>query len=144
MTNRRRGPIKTERRGAVPVDPETKCKSGKHFRTPENTGTASTGRHFCRRCKYEAEKEREQKSPKARPAAAKAKDVILTPFEIEAALRTVPCMSCGAVPTRRGVGEDGQPRWLAAPKTAHRPGCSVGARREIVQRNRSKSKGEAA
>lgn len=130
-------------RGVVDVDPSDTCRSGKHFRTPKNTGTASTGRHFCNACKLDRERDRKARNPKL--PKVKAKDVVLTPFEIERALASIPCMCCGAVPTRRGVGEDGGPRWLPTPVTDHAAGCTVGAQREIVQRNRSKSrKGVAA
>lgn len=125
----------------VAREPVETCRSGDHPRTPENTGTASTGRKFCRRCKYEREHDRKRKFPK--PTRVKPGDVVLSKFEIERILSAMPCLVCAAVPSRRGVGEDGQPRWLDAPVTSHRDGCQVGAQREIVQRNR-KIKGVAA
>lgn len=130
------------RRGPVPVDPTTRCRSGEHLRTPENTGTAKTGRRYCKPCAKAKDAERRARGPS--PMKSKPADVVLTPFEVEGLLALVPCMDCGAVPTRRGVGEDGKPRWLDAPVTSHGTGCAVGAQREIVQRNRSKSKGVAA
>lgn len=124
------------------MNPSDTCRSGKHFRTPKNTGTASTGRHFCKACRLDRERDRKARNPKL--PKVKPSEVILSRFEIERILASLGCMVCGAVPTRRGVGEDGQPRWLAAPVTDHATGCTVGAQREIVQRNRRKSKGEAA
>lgn len=129
-------------RGTVDVNPSDTCRSGNHFRTPKNTGTASTGRHFCKACKREREQERKARTPDT--PKVKPGDAILSRFEIERTLSSLGCMVCGAVPTRRGVGEDGAPRWLDAPVTDHAAGCTVGAQREIVQRNRRKSKGVAA
>lgn len=141
MSRRARGKTRVEPADRAPeIEPGERCKSGSHLRTPENTGVANTGRRFCRTCKYERAKTRGVK----RPSRAKATVPVLSVFEIERILSTLPCMCCGVVPTRRGVGKDGTPRWLDAPVTAHGLGCTVGARREIVQRNRGKGKEVAA
>lgn len=141
MSRRARGKTRTE--PVTPtIEPGERCKSGAHLRTTANTGVANTGRRFCRTCKYERAAARGDVHTK-RPRA-QAVESVLSVFEIERTLAQLPCMCCGALPTRRGVGKDGTPRWLDAPVTAHGAGCTVGARREIVQRNRGKGKGVAA
>jgi hypothetical protein len=130
---------------SVRDEPVGTCKSGRHPRTPKNTGTANTGRKFCRRCKYEraAERARTVLGPRRRERS-KPGEAPLSAFEIERILSTLTCMGCGVAPTRRGVGEDGTPRWLNAPVTEHGHRCPVGARRQHVRRDRGTSEGVAA